>query len=255
MFCPKCGSENNNNNKFCKKCGTSLTSESFKTYNTAGQNNYNNQRYINSYPRQNPGGNNKNIIIAIIVTALVIIAAAAALLYVFDPFEIFTKDEVKTSSEISGERKISRRDRLNQNDKGDMNDDEAFIEEDTEETTLTMPDISTDASIYSLEIETDSGNADSNNSDYIIPYSGSRYLTEEDLADLTPWQLKLARNEIYARRGRKFLDEQLQAYFDSCSWYTGMIEPDDFNEDMFNDYEKQNKDFIRKYETERGYNN
>ncbi len=91
-------------------------------------------------------------------------------------------------------------------------------------------------------------------SEYVISYSDKRYLTEADLSYLTPEQLRVARNEIYARHGRTFSDESLQSYFNSCSWYRGTVSPDNFNEEVFNEYEKANRDFIVKYEEERGYN-
>lgn len=89
--------------------------------------------------------------------------------------------------------------------------------------------------------------------DYIIPDSNSRYLTVSDLEDLTADELRIARNEIYARHGRKFDDEDLQAYFNSKSWYTGTIDPDDFTTALLNEYEFENAEFISEYEKEMGY--
>lgn len=66
-------------------------------------------------------------------------------------------------------------------------------------------------------------------------------------------ECKLARNEIYARHGRKFNDEELQAYFDACDWYEGTIEPDDFQESILSETEIANKDVIVEYEKEKGY--
>jgi len=84
--------------------------------------------------------------------------------------------------------------------------------------------------------------------DYILPYSDSEYLTENDLDGMTSDELRLARNEIYARYGRRFNDESLQRYFDDCSWYTGTIDPEDFDEDVLNQYEKKNLELIVNYE-------
>ena len=89
--------------------------------------------------------------------------------------------------------------------------------------------------------------------DYILPDSSSRYLTDADLDPLTREELRIARNEIYARRGRRFTDTGLQAYFDSKPWYHGTIMPNDFKESMFNDYEKKNSEYISAYEKRKGY--
>ena len=84
--------------------------------------------------------------------------------------------------------------------------------------------------------------------DYILPSSDSMYYTKKDLESLTSEELRIARNEIYARHGRKFQDEALQTYFDSCSWYYGYIEPEDFRENILNDYEIANRDLIKECE-------
>lgn len=84
--------------------------------------------------------------------------------------------------------------------------------------------------------------------EYILEFSDSKYLEESDLAGLTPDELRLARNEIYARHGRRFYYEDLQAYFDGKSWYEGTVEPDEFDQDVFNDYEAANVLLIKEYE-------
>ena len=89
--------------------------------------------------------------------------------------------------------------------------------------------------------------------EYILPDSVSRYLTEDDLRDLTAKQCQLARNEIFARHGRRFDDAVLQAYFDGCSWYTGTVAAAEFDENVFNEYETANVSFIREYERNMGY--
>ena len=95
--------------------------------------------------------------------------------------------------------------------------------------------------------------ASESDSEYLLPDSDSRYLTEDDLAGFTAEQCRLARNEIYARHGRRFSDPALQRYFDSLSWYDGTIEPDAFNDNVFNSYERANCSLIIDYEREHGY--
>ena len=95
--------------------------------------------------------------------------------------------------------------------------------------------------------------ASESDSEYLLPDSDSRYLTEDDLAGFTAEQCRLARNEIYARHGRRFKDPALQRYFDSLSWYNGTIEPSDFNDNVFNSYERANCSLIIDYEREHGY--
>ncbi|AIW86360.1 zinc-ribbon domain protein [Bacillus mycoides] len=54
---------------------------------------------------------------------------------------------------------------------------------------------------------------------FIFPDSDIRKLTSADLTYLTKEQLKIARNEIYARHGHMFQTKDMQAYFSKQSWY------------------------------------
>lgn len=87
--------------------------------------------------------------------------------------------------------------------------------------------------------------------EYVLSNSDTKKLTESDLAPLGDAELEIARNEIYARHGRKFKTEYLQEYFDHQSWYKGKIEPEDFDESVLSDIEKYNINLIVEYENER----
>ena len=83
---------------------------------------------------------------------------------------------------------------------------------------------------------------------YIFYDSDCRYLDKSELYGLSSWELRIARNEIYARHGRLFKDQALQQYFDSCSWYTGYISPNSFNDNVLNEYEVYNIKLIKSVE-------
>ena len=90
--------------------------------------------------------------------------------------------------------------------------------------------------------------------DYILPDSNQRYLTEADLESLTHQECCLARNEIYARHGRKFTTEEIASYFEEKDWYQGTIEPQVFDRNTslyFNDYELKNVQLLQQYEKEK----
>lgn len=98
---------------------------------------------------------------------------------------------------------------------------------------------------------TDDAQNAQNNSEYIIADSNSRLLTDADVSGLSKDQLRLARNEIMARHGRRFNDASLQEYFDGKSWYQGTIEPEAFDSNVnsyISDIERANIDMIKKYE-------
>jgi uncharacterized caspase-like protein len=83
-------------------------------------------------------------------------------------------------------------------------------------------------------------------SDFLLPDSDRRLLTKEDLQPLSKEQLRVARNEIYARRGWDFKTKAMETYFEQFDWYTpslGKIE--------LSHIEQQNVDFIVKFERTR----
>jgi eukaryotic-like serine/threonine-protein kinase len=55
--------------------------------------------------------------------------------------------------------------------------------------------------------------------DFILPTSSERRLGDQDIARLGREQLRLARNEIFARHGRYFKEPVLGGYFSQFSWY------------------------------------
>lgn len=81
--------------------------------------------------------------------------------------------------------------------------------------------------------------------DYILPDSDTKFLEWDDVKDLSQEELRIARNEIYARHGRRFKAQDLQAYFDDRSWYLGRIEADQFREEQLNSCEKRNIRFLK----------
>ena len=64
---------------------------------------------------------------------------------------------------------------------------------------------------------------------YILPQSAERRLTEADLEGLSHQQLCLARNEIYARHGRRFKNKDIAAYFAEKDWYYPSIDASVFD--------------------------
>ena len=80
----------------------------------------------------------------------------------------------------------------------------------------------------------------------IFPDSDTQKITEAQMKEkLTDSETtRLAINEIYARHGRKFSTPEIQAYFDSKSWYQGTIEPESFDGSQLTQVELQNIDFL-----------
>ncbi|HAX53594.1 YARHG domain-containing protein [Muricomes intestini] len=102
--------------------------------------------------------------------------------------------------------------------------------------------------------EADSGEKpeDEDPEDYILPDSNTKLLKEPDIKRLSAQDLNYARNEIYARHGRKFSSKELQEYFESKSWYQGKYEGKDFDSNygvkVLSDIEKKNSELLKKAE-------
>lgn len=81
----------------------------------------------------------------------------------------------------------------------------------------------------------------------LLPDSAVRNLTEADLAAYSTSDLRVAKNEIFARHGRTFSSADLQTYFQQMPWYNGTIAPDAFSHSVFNAYEAANVKFLDNY--------
>lgn len=86
-----------------------------------------------------------------------------------------------------------------------------------------------------------------NQHEYVLPFSATRAVARQDLTGLTPWELKVARNEIYARHGRPFVHQDLTCYFEKQQWYG--IDPE-YTEDSLSTLETSNAVFILNFEKE-----
>lgn len=73
----------------------------------------------------------------------------------------------------------------------------------------------------------------------------TKLLNEDELQDLFAEDLRIMRNEIYARRGKIYKTKDLNEYFSSQSWY----KPDpNFSDAMFTDIEHKNLNLIKEVE-------
>lgn len=116
------------------------------------------------------------------------------------------------------------------------------------EISVMLSDLAEEAAASGQQAET--GQQDAGK--YILPDSSTVYLTEADLAGFTAEELRLARNEIYARHGRAFKTDWIRDYFEGKDWYEPLYDADYFDSNLaetaLNEYEKANAAFILAYE-------
>ncbi len=71
-----------------------------------------------------------------------------------------------------------------------------------------------------------------------------KYYTKEEFEKEPMLVIHLAKNEIYARHGYIFANEDLYNYFMGCIWYSPTCDSADFDDSVFNEYEKANLEIL-----------
>lgn len=174
-----------------------------------------------------------------IITFMILAIAAMKL-------NILKLDDV---SEDKENKKVSERD-INEYKKQikDMKNDVTSEESSEDVDYYDDSDLSEDDYDSDLDEDSDNYSDSSEENEYVLPDSAKRKLKKSDLKGLSKEELRIARNEIYARHGRMFDDKKLQKYFDSQSWYEGTVPASEFSEDVLSSVEKKNVAFIRQFE-------
>ncbi len=86
--------------------------------------------------------------------------------------------------------------------------------------------------------------------EFVFPDSANKYLSEDEIRKVDVDEMNIGRNEIYARHGYIFTDENLKQYFENKYWYRERVSADQFKEDELNSFEKKNVELIKKVEDE-----
>lgn len=152
--------------------------------------------------------------------------------------------------------------RLNQSQKQQIAETEISEEVLEEENTVTAYEVSGKIENFSIDRTSNTvGTATTENtgdSEYLCQESIVRVLNDQDVANLKSGDyenlpagkdiIQMVINEIYARNGYQFENEELQEYFESKSWYEVRdIDATDM-ETIYNamsDIDKANVDFLR----------
>jgi serine/threonine-protein kinase len=79
----------------------------------------------------------------------------------------------------------------------------------------------------------------------IFPEASTRLLTTRDLVNRSPWELRVMRNEIFARYGYIFKTPEMRSYFARQSWYSPRY--DDVSM-LLSDIEVRNERLINSFE-------
>lgn len=81
--------------------------------------------------------------------------------------------------------------------------------------------------------------------EFLLPESNSRILEVKELSGMTKAELRIARNEIYARYGWQFESEELADYFEGKAWY---VSGENVDDTILSDVERANIKLIAEAE-------
>lgn len=282
MFCENCGSEIKTGDAFCSKCGNKVIEEVTvkmgyqSEYGSYSHESYEGERYSQEYPRKPyrsgeksydggyRGRNRKKqqenkdnmlyVFLGILTVVLLagIIWGAVTLIKLNKDEEPYDEPGSAVAEEIDPEipEGVTTEKEVSVIPEETIDPEESEIIVTPEVTPLPTPIVTQPPA---TPVPTQPPVVYSN--DYVIPDSSSRLLSYADLTGLGEWELRVARNEIYARHGRIFKDDALNSYFRSKSWYVPSIPADVFDDNnMLSKTELKNAKLITEYEKACGYN-
>ncbi len=205
-------------------------------------------------------GNSALMIVALIVGIIaIVICATLLILAVTKPPIDFLKDTPFSSVQTQSQEQVA-----------DSNNNSDSSNSGSSNNNSGSNNSGNNSSGNSNSSNNSSGNSDSGSSDYnsnsekysynnnrgeqILPFSSSMRISLADVKGLSSDEMCIAKNEIWARHGRKFDNKWLQNYFNQQSWYTPTTDPDDFLKVYSpTDIENDNAALLNSILEERGY--
>ena len=251
MFCSNCGHELPEGTKFCPECGTPSGD------GTTGAVSMGNARDIQHGPaaaagRRRPAG------LAVVAGVMALLAVVCVGVFVVgaNPFGRPAPEEPVAQEEPAEQEEPSEQEPADseleftaQDDDRSKTGDEDAAEKDE------RPADSADEQDDAEEPDDSDVDTTPTSGDYLLPDSDSHVYTAQELSGMSDWELYIARNEIYARHGRCFNNDDLQSYFDGKSWYSRQISPEAFDHRaglLLNATELKNAETILSVEQARG---
>ena len=236
-LCTACGQPLEPGVAFCTSCGTPVNGIGFGAGGVSPD----------AAPLNHGAGSpNKKLVIGIVAALLVALVAAGVVLFVVfgqQATSDFSGDPVAATNQNASDTQSEDKGAAADSNKKDSEKDDSKKDDSKENDSKNKDD---------AEKKEDKA-ASAANEDFILPDSSTRYYSEAELSELSDRELYIARNEIYARYGRGFKNQDLVDYFSGKDWYSQQYTPEAFDAmaSPLNDYERKNADAIRAIETSR----
>lgn len=192
----------------------------------------------------NPGDDKKTA--GMMISAVVIVCLALiSVIFAFVMLQRRHESEISAASDTEGQTEITIEIGKAKKEEETAGEDGDEAEEDAEDST------GESESVYLVKGK-DTGSNPYEKADHLAYTDSVRY-TWEELSWLDSYGLCITRNEIYARHGRMFNDQDIQDYFNRQDWYVAQTSSADFDESVLNDVELYNVELIHSYELKQGY--
>lgn len=192
----------------------------------------------------NPGDDKKTA--GMMISAVVIVCLALiAVIFAFVMLQRRHESEISAASDTEGQTEITIEIGKAKKEEETAGEDGDEAEEDAEDST------GESESVYLVKGK-DTGSNPYEKADH-LEYTDSVRYTWKELSWLDSYGLCITRNEIYARHGRMFNDQDIQDYFNRQDWYVAQTSSADFDESVLNDVELYNVELIHSYELKQGY--
>lgn len=192
----------------------------------------------------NPGDDKKTAGMMISVVVIVCLALIAVI-FAFVMLQRRHESEISAASDTEGQTEITIEIGKAKKEEETAGEDGDEAEEDAEDST------GESESVYLVKGK-DTGSNPYEKADHLAYTDSVRY-TWKELSWLDSYGLCITRNEIYARHGRMFNDQDIQDYFNRQDWYVAQTSSADFDESVLNDVELYNVELIHSYELKQGY--
>ena len=180
------------------------------------------------------------------ISAVVIVCLALiAVIFAFVMLQRRHESEISAASDTEGQTEITIEIGKAKKEEETAGEDGDEAEEDAEDST------GESESVYLVKGK-DTGSNPYEKADHLAYTDSVRY-TWKELSWLDSYGLCITRNEIYARHGRMFNDQDIQDYFNRQDWYVAQTSSADFDESVLNDVELYNVELIHSYELKQGY--
>ena len=256
MKCIECGHELKDGAVFYIRCGamqvksntaaneaSSTTPMRPAVSNAQGAGGRHNNRNFQPTPRRNPA----SVAIPIVAVVAVLAAAAALAIFVLNPSSSGQDSDSQSQVAVTTSASTESADSTSASSTSSTSSSASSTSASSASSSKSAASTSSKSSASSSTTNTSNNNGSTTNNStptiveqqptyntatdntYYLSDTSSRYYSRSEVENLSNYDLYYARNEIYARHGRMFNNADLQAYFNSKSWYNPIYTPAQFD--------------------------